>query len=51
MTFVIASDNSKLGYAAYTPIPDDCRRHEIMDGTHYVNPAPGDRAGRDHPLA
>lgn len=32
---------SKLGYADYVRIPDDGRRHEIIDGDHYVNPAPG----------
>jgi Uma2 family endonuclease len=30
----------KLGYADYATIPDDGRRHEIIDGEHYVNPAP-----------
>jgi len=30
----------KLGYADYAAIPGDGRRHEIIDGEHYVNPAP-----------
>jgi len=31
---------SKLGYEHYVCYPDDGRRHEIIDGDHYVNPAP-----------
>jgi len=31
---------NKLGYAHYCCYPDDGRRHEIIDGDHYVNPAP-----------
>ena len=27
-------------YAAYAAIPNDGRRHEIIDGEHFVNPAP-----------
>ena len=34
------STSRKLGYADYATIPDDGRRHEIIDGEHYVNPAP-----------
>ena len=34
------STSRKLGYADYAVIPDDGRRHEIIDGEHYVNPAP-----------
>src|SRR5687767_4095928 len=30
----------KLGYAHYVCFPEDGRRHEIIDGDHYVNPAP-----------
>ncbi|MCS7465381.1 Uma2 family endonuclease [Stieleria sp. ICT_E10.1] len=30
----------KLGYAHYVGFPDDGRRHEIIDGDHYVYPAP-----------
>ncbi|HEX8407561.1 MAG TPA: Uma2 family endonuclease [Thermoanaerobaculia bacterium] len=30
----------KLTYEDYATIPDDGRRHEIIDGEHYVNPAP-----------
>ncbi len=30
----------KLGYPGYAAIPDDGLRHEIIDGDHYVNPAP-----------
>ncbi|MCE9631181.1 MAG: Uma2 family endonuclease [Planctomycetia bacterium] len=31
---------AKLGYAEYCLYPNDGRRHEIIDGDHYVNPAP-----------
>jgi Uma2 family endonuclease len=34
------STSKKLGYADYAAIPDDGCRHEIIDGEHYVNPAP-----------
>lgn len=34
------SSSSKLGYAHYVCIPDDGRRHEIINGDHFVNPAP-----------
>ena len=30
----------KLGYADYVRIPDDGMRHEIIDGEHFMNPAP-----------
>ena len=30
----------KLTYEDYAAIPDDGRRHEIIDGEHYVNPSP-----------
>jgi Uma2 family endonuclease len=40
----------KLTYEDYAEIPDDGRRHEIIDGEHYVSPAPSldhqRRAGR-----
>ncbi|MDA1052526.1 MAG: Uma2 family endonuclease [Planctomycetota bacterium] len=31
---------TKLGYEHYVCYPDDGRRHEIIEGDHYVNPAP-----------
>lgn len=31
---------SKLTYEHYTQLPDDGNRHEIVDGVHYMNPAP-----------
>lgn len=34
------SSHEKLGYAHYVCFPDDGRRHEIIDGDHYANPAP-----------
>lgn len=30
----------KLGYDDYARLPDDGQRHEILDGEHYVTPAP-----------
>ncbi len=33
----------KLTYEDYVKIPDDGRRHEIIDGRHIVNPAPRPR--------
>jgi Uma2 family endonuclease len=30
----------KLTYEDYVCFPDDGKRHEIIDGDHYVNPAP-----------
>ena len=32
--------NVKLTYREYCRISDDGKRHEIIDGAHYVNPAP-----------
>ena len=32
--------SAKLGYPEYASIPDDGLRHEIIEGKHYVNPAP-----------
>lgn len=31
---------NKLGYEHYVCFPDDGRRHEIIAGDHYMNPAP-----------
>jgi len=33
----------KLTYDDYLVFPDDGRRHEIIDGVHYVSPAPSTR--------
>ena len=30
----------KLTYEDYAVIPNDGRRHEIIDGSHFVNPVP-----------
>ncbi|MBP90257.1 MAG: hypothetical protein CMJ64_26705 [Planctomycetaceae bacterium] len=35
-----ANVRSKLGYEHYVCFPDDGKRHEIIDGHHYVNAAP-----------
>jgi Uma2 family endonuclease len=32
---------TKLTYAEYERIPEDGKRHEVLDGEHHVNPAPG----------
>jgi Uma2 family endonuclease len=32
--------STKLTYEDYLVLPDDGRRHEIIDGEHYVNPSP-----------
>lgn len=32
---------TKLTYEEFRHFPDDGRRHEIIDGVHYVSPAPG----------
>ena len=43
---------SKLRYEHYVCYPDDGHRHEIIDGDHYVNPAPNTKhqrySGRIH---
>jgi len=33
--------SGKLGYREYLCFPEDGRTHEIIDGEHFVNPAPG----------
>ena len=35
--------STKLTYDDYALIPDDGLRHEIIDGEHYVNPAPNQK--------
>lgn len=37
---VTKKSDLKLGYAEYVLFPDDGMRHEIIDGDHYMNPAP-----------
>ncbi|HKI05442.1 MAG TPA: Uma2 family endonuclease [Thermoanaerobaculia bacterium] len=36
----LADLRRKLTYEDYVHFPDDGKRHEIMDGEHYVSPAP-----------
>lgn len=36
----MSTSKTKWDYASYATIPDDGRRHEIIDGEHFVNPAP-----------
>ncbi|HYC92471.1 MAG TPA: Uma2 family endonuclease [Thermoanaerobaculia bacterium] len=38
--------STKLTYEDYLLLPDDGRRHEIIDGEHYVSPAPNTRHQR-----
>lgn len=38
--------STKLTYEDYCLLPDDGRRHEIIDGEHYVNPSPNTRHQR-----
>ncbi len=35
-----ARHTTKLTYREYLQFPDDGKRHEIIDGVHYVSPAP-----------
>ncbi|MEW6743212.1 MAG: Uma2 family endonuclease [Planctomycetota bacterium] len=37
---IVVDNRIKLTYAEYRLFPQDGRRHEIIDGDHYVNPAP-----------
>lgn len=36
----MSGTSAKLNYSHYVCFPDDGKRHEIVDGEHYVNPAP-----------
>ncbi|MFP5247208.1 MAG: Uma2 family endonuclease [Thermoanaerobaculia bacterium] len=36
----MATTSTKLTYEDFLLFPDDGRRHEIIDGEHYVNPSP-----------
>lgn len=36
----ISQNSLKLNYEHYVLIPDDGKRHEIIEGEHFVNPAP-----------
>jgi Uma2 family endonuclease len=40
-TMTATADTRRWTYAEYCRIPPDGKRHEIIDGRHYVNPAPG----------
>jgi Uma2 family endonuclease len=37
---VVIDGITKLTYSDYAQLPDDGRRHEIIDGEHYVSPSP-----------
>lgn len=37
---VVVAGKRKLTYEEYALLPDDRNRHEIIDGDHYVSPAP-----------
>lgn len=38
---IVVDGKSKLTYEEYRHFPDDGMRHEIIDGAHYMSPAPG----------
>ncbi|MFN9606256.1 MAG: Uma2 family endonuclease, partial [Planctomycetota bacterium] len=40
MMSTFAPKGLKWTYDDYAQIPDDGRRHEIIDGEHFVNPSP-----------
>jgi len=40
---MVVQPRSRLTYEDYVLIPDDGRRHELIDGEEYVNPAPSTR--------
>ena len=40
MSTIEKEQKHRLDYAAYAAIPMDGKRHEIIDGEHFVNPAP-----------
>jgi Uma2 family endonuclease len=40
MSIVEKDSKIKWDYAAYAAIPPDGKRHEIIDGEHFVNPSP-----------
>ena len=41
-----ASDDMKLTYDDFLLFPDDGKRHELIDGEHYVTPSPNTRHQR-----
>ena len=38
---IVIGSKTKLTYDDYVQFPDDGKRHEIIDGDHFVTPAPG----------
>ena len=43
---IVVNRQTKLTYEDYVQFPDDGRTHELIDGDHYVSPAPGTRHQR-----
>ena len=43
---IVVDRQTKLTYEDYIHFPDDGRIHELIDGEHYVSPAPGTRHQR-----
>ena len=43
---IVVNRKTKLTYEDYIHFPDDGRIHELIDGDHYVSPAPGTRHQR-----
>jgi len=41
MTTPKTRQSAKLGYQEFALLPDDGQRHEVINGEHFVNPAPG----------
>ena len=37
---VMSQPRKKLTYADFVLFPDDGKRHELIDGVHYVTPSP-----------
>jgi Uma2 family endonuclease len=46
MTADVMRPRVKLTYEEYLGFPDDGKRHELIDGEHYVSPSPIDRHQR-----
>lgn len=41
-----AAPGVKLTYEDFVPFPDDGKRHELIDGEHYVTPSPSTKHQR-----
>ena len=43
-----APADTRFTYDDFVLFPDDGKRHEIIDGEHYVTPSPNLQIGRAH---